>query len=146
MIRLDDDGLDYFQIHGRVDVSEGQFDPTAREFGVAIWNANGMIWSGRLHAGDLKARASSSKRFVYRDHDASSGNGARDGIYMVATRFRRISGALSYQIRVKAYGDFSAATLPLMTIQVSGVDAVASNTSQWKRTRRGWTLPLRLFD
>ena len=55
-------------------------------------------------------------------------------------RVRHRLGRFRYVFRVKSYGDFSAATESLMTMQVVAGDYVGVLAAEWTATRRGWIL------
>jgi hypothetical protein len=58
-------------------------------------------------------------------------------------RFRRVCGEDSYTMKIRAYGDFSEATEPYMTMQVYGVDDIGSITADWTQRPSGsWVLEL----
>ena len=45
-----------------------------------------------------------------------------------------------FSFRIKAYADYSLATLAEMTTQVYGVDHVGFIRATWTKTKRGWVL------
>src|SRR5207237_178470 len=78
-------------------------------------NANGIIYTAEVKATDLGA--SGGKRWFYRAPDGAPLE-SEGGIAKLSVRRRVDRGVVGFGIRVTAYGDFSAATLPVMTTQV----------------------------
>ena len=69
---------------------------------------------------------------------AVSGPGLHDGLHRVRIKSR---GGY-FTVEVKAYADLSAATLPLMGLQVVFGDETAFYKSEWQRRPDGWRLEL----
>jgi hypothetical protein len=61
-------------------------------------------------------------------------------------RVRERRGERAIHFRVKAYGDFSLATEPEMTLQISVGSNAGGVTKAWKKTNRGWILHQRDFN
>ena len=137
---------DKFQIHGRTRVSHRSYDAAEATFGIRLTNAGGLIYEAFLSPGDLKPRRGSSrKRHLFKDSEAARGGGTRAGLAKVTTRERVIRGQEFVTFKIRAYGDFSAATEPRMTTQIFGVQGNAVLTADWKRKNWGWALRLRDF-
>ena len=146
-IRFDDDGLDVFTFHGRVALVPptlgGPVDPIADGFGVELSNDFGLIYQASLQPGDLEDAG--ELRYRFKDEGASYGAGSRDGLYHVFNRFRRYPDGWYYTVKIRAYGDFSFATHPKMTLLLYEVGGTAGLTADWVRTNSGWRLPLNHF-
>ncbi|MCG8671346.1 MAG: hypothetical protein MI867_18210, partial [Pseudomonadales bacterium] len=79
--------------------------------------------------------------FAFSDQSAKGlGGGVRDGLYRVFIRFRTVKGRPNYVFRVKAYGDFSAATEAAMITQLISGNDTAAVAAEWTPTNRGWLL------
>jgi hypothetical protein len=63
----------------------------------------------------------------------------------VAIELKPIGGVPYVVFRVRAFGDFSSATLRQMTTQVTIGSEVASLAAEWKAKRSRWVLMLREF-
>ncbi len=142
IIELNGGGLDFFSIHGRVDALANEFDPTLTPFTLAILNDNGIVHTATLPAGELKQ--ASKRRWFFKDFSARDlGEDSQfDGVYKVATRFRRVCGQPSYTFKWRIYADLSEATESKMTVQVYGVDELGSVTANWTQMPSGWLLRL----
>ena len=68
--------------------------------------------------------------YRYRDRTAKEG-GERDGLAAVKILFREVRGRLHLLVRVKAFGDFSAATDARMWIQVDAGSVGGYNEGDW---------------
>jgi|GEM_PF-1227194 len=113
-------------------------DPANVNFGVALTNANGIVYAAQLVPGDLKRQG---KLWMFRDPSAVKGPGTRGGLQVVRVRTK---DNVSYRFDVKANSDLlhQLATLPEMTIQlVVGSDAF-QQTATWDQLRNGWKVDL----
>jgi len=147
IIRFYEDGLDYFRVHGRVEIDPDELNVAESAFGIALYNENGPIYQGGLIPGDLQPRRRLfGRHHRFKDASARSGNGIRGGIERVSTRRRRISGKWYLTFRVRLWADLSAATEPLMTTQFYDVGGTAFLTARWRRTSVGWKLGLSDFS
>jgi cysteine-rich repeat protein len=126
-------GHDLLVIHGSLSPGE-ILDVAGESTGILLTNADGTIYSAELPGGSLRTR--SSTFFAFRDRSALV---ARRGIWKIDVHRRRRGG---YTFRLKAYGDLSAATRPLMTVQWHLGGTVFMNNSVWQQTRHGWKLDL----
>ena len=136
-------GIGLLSLHGRVPIDIDTNDPTAMGFGISLANANGILYRGDLLAGDLVS--SGKRRFRYKDGDARLGKGKRSGLGRVSIRHRRDGGVWYYSFTIRAYADFSRATLAGMTIQIYTGTRVGVLTADWKPTKKGWRLRQRDF-
>jgi len=141
VIKLNGTDPDFFKFHGRVAVNPAVLNPVVDGFSVQLSNSSGIIYSGTLLPGDMIAK--SPARYMWKDKTAKNGVGVRDGLFRVRGVVRKFDGAFFYAIKVKAYGDFSAADEATMTTQVSGVDDVAVLTATWQSKKSGWVLRLK---
>lgn len=146
-IRFKGNGLDRFKFHGRVKLDPpwegGPIDPLTAAFGVELRNELGLIYQGTILPGDLQPIR--GDRYLFRDRAAADGNGSRDGLFMILTRYRKFSDGWWYTVRIRAFADLSAATEPLMTVIFNEVDGNAGVTAEWVPTQFGWRLPLNRF-
>jgi hypothetical protein len=126
-------GQDYLMVHGSLSPTEA-LDVLGDSTGILLTNANGTIFSAELAGGSLVARSNVFFKFLDRTARAT-----RNGIWKIEVRQRRRGG---YTFRVKAYGDLSAATDPVMTVQWHLGGQVFVNHGTWAKTSRGWKLHL----
>ncbi len=142
IIQFNGGGLDFFSIHGRVDSLANEFDPQLTPFTIAILNDHGIVHTSTIPAGTLKQ--ASLRRWSFKDFNARDlGEDSQfDGVYKVATRFRRVCGQPSYTFKWRIYADLSEATESKMTVQVYGVDELGSVTANWTQMPSGWLLRL----
>ena len=113
-------------------------DPANVNVGIALTNANGVVYAAQLFPGDLKRQG---KLWMFRDATAAKGPGIRDGLQVVRVRTK---DNVTYRFDVKANSDLlqQLATLPEMTIQlVVGSDAF-QQTATWDQLRNGWKVNL----
>ena len=113
-------------------------DPANINVGIALTNANGIVYAAQLFPGDLKRQG---KLWMFRDATAAKGAGIRDGLQVVRVRTK---DHVTYRFDVKANSDLlqQLATLPVMTIQlVVGSDAF-QQTATWDPLRNGWKVNL----
>jgi hypothetical protein len=100
-----------------------------------------------LVPGQLHRKAAGKGRYVFWDREARDGGPSEaDGLFRVTVRIRPKQGQLACAFRVKAYGDFSGATVPLMTTQITAGANASTLTAAWRETKRGWILRQRYFD
>jgi hypothetical protein len=148
-IKLQGGGLDEFRIHARVDAVLGSFDPNDLGFGIAVFNNDGMIYSGFVPAGAFipKGRRDGFRtRYRFKDKSArvlgENSMGGADGIFRASLRFRRVCKEPSMTAQIKIYGDFSSAVLETMTVQYYNVRDVGSVTAKWIRVPENPSRPL----
>ena len=122
---------DFFRVHGRLE-PETAHDVLAEGLTVMVTNTNGVIYKAELLPGDLKKHFGT---FSFVDKAAARGEGARDGIYRVKLK-RGVRNSLA--VTIEAYGDFSAATLPTMTIQIGIGDDMFFTKGAFSPRRYGW--------
>jgi len=122
---------DLFKMHGRL-VPQGPTDPVAEGISIVVTNNDGVVYRAQLLPGDLEGRSSG---FVFKDKPALRGAGSRDGIYRAKLR-RSVRG--HYILTLEAYGDLSAAKLPVMGIQVGIGDDMFFAKGTWEQRRYGW--------
>lgn len=141
-------GLDRFKFHGRVRLDPptigGPVDPVTTSFAMQLLNDFGVLWAARLVPGDLQPRA--NLWYVFKDAAALEGNGMRDGLFQVITRFREYGKGWYYTVRILAFTDLSAATDPHMTVVFDELDGKNYGVSgEWVPTRYGWRMPRSAF-
>jgi hypothetical protein len=138
IIRFGDspDEPDYFSMHGSF-VPRGFVDPVVSGMVFLLTNANGVIYQANLLPGDL---LQAGTRYSFKDPGARQGTGQRDGLYQVTVKQRVKNSQLDYSFKIRAYGDFSAATEPLMMLQVKFGGDGAINLGEWQQAKRGWKL------
>jgi hypothetical protein len=135
-----DNGADMFWIHGRF-IADGDLDLDNDTVSLMLSNKNGVIYQATLVGGQLDKMINGKGRYVFRDRTARRGEGGdADGIYRITMRIAKHSGVDFVAFRLRAYGDFSAATEPRMTTQIMAGDNVGALTVGWTRTRQGWIL------
>jgi hypothetical protein len=146
-IRFGNDGdPDKFWLHGRIEMPKDAMNPVEQRFGIMIENAQGVVFAAFLEEGDVQpSRASPGKRFFFVDKTAKRSAGIRGGIYRFSVLMRKIKGTEYAAVRIRAYGDFSRATLPRMTTQIYGLKEVGFLTADWTEKKRGWILRQRDF-
>jgi hypothetical protein len=146
-IRFKGNGLDRFKFHGRVKLLPptlgGPVDPLATGFGIELRNQFGFLYQATLLPGDFEPRH--NLRYKFMDRAALSGNGSRNGLFYVFTRFRKYGPNWYYTVRVRAFTDLSAATEPQMTVVFTKVNGTAALTAEWVPQYYGWRLPLSRF-
>ncbi len=138
VIRLSPVGKDLLKLRGRVVVNPALINPVADGFRVLLSNDVATIYRGELLPGDLIFRQNG--RFRFRDRSAKDSPGLRNGLFLVAIKVKKLDANWWYIFKVKAFNDFGAAVMPEMTLQIAGVDDVASITSIWTQQRSGWHL------
>lgn len=122
--------LDVLQLHLQVSPAT-PISPTAEVNGVVLSNLNGVVVNASLPPGSLTSP--NGKRFRYRNPAARKLGGI--GRFHVILRPNG-----SYRVDVDLYGDFSAATLPDMTLQLTLGDDSFSNFSTWVQVGNGWNM------
>jgi TQXA domain-containing protein len=122
---------DFFRVHGRLE-PESAHDALTEGLSVMVTNTNGVIYKAHLLPGDLKQHFTTMS-FV--DKAAARGEGTREGLYRVKLK-RGIRNSLV--VTVEAYGDFSAATIPTMTIQIGIGDDMFFTKGAFTARKYGW--------
>lgn len=119
--------LDTFYLRIGYNFQSAAYNPTTDGLKVTLSNLNGTIWSGTLLPGDVikKGRA-----WRYRDR-----NGVRDGIQSVTTSPRKDG---LWRLSLSVIGDFSAATLPEMTVTLEALGTSVSKPATWHQIPEGW--------
>ncbi len=132
-------GSDMFWIHGHFRGAQNtdfENDP----FAVMLSNDNGIIYQGTIVPGEFKRKVNGKGRYVFRDRAARTGGGDADGIYRVSLREKIHNGSVYVYFRLRAFGDFSAATVPTMTTQIAVGTHTGTITADWRETGYGWLL------
>jgi hypothetical protein len=108
--------------------------PDDATFSISLSNANGVIYSASLQAGDFVRRG---KNLMFLDRGAKKGTGFRGGLYKV--KIAEVPKGAGIRVTVEAYGDLSAANDPTMTIKIRA--GVNSNevTDFWQESASGWS-------
>ncbi|HLK09799.1 MAG TPA: DUF4215 domain-containing protein [Candidatus Binatia bacterium] len=124
---------DLLKIQGGITPSR-PLDPSAVAIGLLMTNANGPIYRAVLAPGALRPVGRGHFQYVSKDAARSPTGGLykidmflRDGIW---------------HLKIKAYGNLSAATLPTMAAQFLAGDQVYMNKSEWRLRSNGWHLEL----
>lgn len=130
----------------------GQFLPTTEAnpqtdgFVFSLSNEFGEIWRGILQPGDFVSKRGRNKpgRWRFKDYGSRRGNGMRGGVFRVGIHQRknRTGGPTIYVFTLRAYADFSAATVPTMTTQVRIGNDMAFLTAAWAGKPGNWHLRL----
>jgi len=111
-------------------------DPATLKVGVTLTNTNGIVYAAMLQPGDLTRV--STKIWKFRDPGAAKGNGIRGGLGSITVIRKPATGLSEYRINVKAYGDLTQATDPIMTLQVIIGNDAYQKMATWTRTGTGW--------
>ncbi|MEW6270206.1 MAG: Ig-like domain-containing protein [Thermodesulfobacteriota bacterium] len=119
--------IDVLQVHIEVDPAT-PIAPAAEVLGVVLSNANGTIVNLSLPPGSLASP--NGKRFRYRNVAARKLGGIGRAHIIL-----RPNG--NYRVDLDVYGDFSAATLADMTLQVTIGDDSFVNASTWVQVVNG---------
>lgn len=122
--------LDVLQIHLEVDPTT-PIAPASEVLGVVLSNANGTIVNLSLPGGALTSP--NGKRFKYRDKNARK----LGGIGRVQIILRPNG---NYRVDMEVYGNFAAATLADMVLQLTLGDDSFANASTWLQTVNGWNM------
>jgi hypothetical protein len=132
---------DFYKIHGRVNVNPATWNPLETGFAIVLSNSSGVIYRSTLAGSDFRVKG--VHRYIWRDRSAKNGLGLRNGLETVRMKVSKdvdTGGLFFAHLKVKAYGDFSAAIEPEMTTQVFGVEDTAILTATWEQRRGGWVL------
>src|SRR5579871_627304 len=124
---------DLLKIQGGITPSR-PLDPSAVAIGLLMTNANGPIYRAVLAPGALRPVGRGHFQYVSKDA-ARSPTG---GLYKIDMFLRE--GI--WHLKIKAYGNLSAATLPTMAAQFLAGDQVYMNKSEWRLRSNGWHLEL----
>jgi cysteine-rich repeat protein len=124
---------DLLKIQGGITPS-APLDPASVPTGLLMTNANGVIYRVVLPAGALQPIGHGHFRYANKLAPRSPTGGLykidmflRDGIW---------------HLKIAAYADLSAATLPTMAAQFLAGEQVYLNKSEWRRRANGWHLAL----
>ena len=124
---------DLLKIQGGITPS-APLDPASVPTGLLMTNANGVIYRVVLPAGALQPIGHGHFRYTNKLAPRSPTGGLykidmflRDGIW---------------HLKIAAYADLSAATLPTMAAQFLAGEQVYLNKSEWRRRANGWHLAL----
>ncbi len=141
VMRIGGGALDSLKLRGSVNLADPSIvNPIEDGFGLALSNQNGLIYQARLFPGDLAERPRGPRRYVFKDKAAKIGQGSRDGIVQLRIQVRDTEVPPSYFFKIKTIGELSAATSPVITIHVFGVEDTAIMKATWKFTNVGWKL------
>ncbi len=122
---------DFFRVHGRLQPQTAH-DARAEGVSVLVTNSNGVIYKAHLLPGDLDLHA---RTLSFKDKAAARGEGTRDGLFRVKLQGTVRNGIT---VTVEAYGDFSRATIPAMTIQIGIGDDMFFTKGAFSKRRYGW--------
>jgi TQXA domain-containing protein len=122
---------DFFRVHGRLEPKTAH-DALTEGVTVVVTNTNGVIYKAQLLPGDLQQHFGTMS---FKDKAAARGEGTREGLYRVKLK-RSIHDSLV--VVVEAYGDFSAATIPTMTIQIGIGDDMFYTKGAFTARKYGW--------
>lgn len=107
-------------------------DPAEEAFSITLRNANGVIFTRTLAAGQLVKQG---RRFQFRDPNARHLGG-----------FTRVTlrpvGATAWRLTVIANGDMSGATLATMSVEIAIGDDTFATLNTWSPREYGWLLHL----
>lgn len=136
---------DYLSLHGRFPLDTIP-DPVADGLVFELSNEYGAVYRVYLEPGDLQGNPAAT-RFRYIDKSARllGAESVRNGLYRVSLIRQTYDGVPYMSFKVRAYGDFDAATRLTMSTQLSIGTATGSLTTDWVPKRRAWKLPLKNF-
>jgi cysteine-rich repeat protein len=106
-------------------------DPSASMITLTIENANGVVYSAVLEPGDLTQDAASFGSFSMADATARYAG----GVSTLIIRRRPQAPSIIY---LRAFGDFSGATLAEMRTTVTIGDQAFMNQGPWRKLPNGW--------
>lgn len=130
-----------FQIHGQMRFTT-PVDMATDGFAIVLSNQNGEIYRGTLYPGDFTSswKDRSYGWWWYSNPDAKPGD-LRDGLRRVGIRYRVADDGTTFLVfRARAFGDFSAATIPRMSTMVYIGNDVAGLTADWRGKPGNWRL------
>ncbi len=132
---------DSLWIHGHFTV-ESDPGPRIEGLQIEISNEEQPVFFAELVAGDLEGNAADASRFQFRDREARrlGQASARGGLETVRLAYRQRNGESILAFRIRAYGDFTAATDRRMTTQIVVGGEVGSLTAEWSAKKRKWIL------
>jgi hypothetical protein len=137
--------LDLIKVHGRFPLDLVP-DFESEPFVVLLSNAAGQIYRGTLVPTQMQAvNPKRPGRYRFKDKEAKNFRGDADGLYRVAVKIQQRKGETWCRFKFHAYADLSAATVPLMTTQITAGTAKGTLTAEWKRTNNGWFLRDKIF-
>jgi cysteine-rich repeat protein len=130
--------LDKFSIRTGFMPIDPFFKPSAVDFSITLLNANGVVYTAALRPGDFvrKGRA----YYLFKDPEARSGNGSREGLQFVSISRRR---DLLWRFDLKAVADISTATEAEMTVIVRVGGEFFTKTAIWDARGNGWVVNFR---
>jgi len=137
LIRFGRGGLDLLRGHATLDMTP--VDLGAMPVGVLLGNPHDVIYRGVLPAGALTASPTGT---IFR----FSNPAARSVGGFYALKIKQRGDGSAYAFSFAAYGDLSAATDPLMRLQIYIGDApdarpFITTDAPWTRTSSGWRAP-----
>ncbi len=124
--------LDFLTVHGRFAVQR-EADPVFHGLQFSLSNEHGTIYSGTLLPGQMFPKG---KNYHYKDKAAK----LTGGILLAKVKYKFLKGQLNMNFRVKAYGDFSSATVSQMTFRVSVDNQGGYLRGDWTGSKNGWKL------
>jgi len=107
-------------------------NPAAETFSLTLRNASGVIFSGVLSAGSVRAQG--PRKFQYRNASARQAGG-----FSRVTLRRK---GTSYRLTAIAHGNMAAATLAPMTVEIAIGDDTFATANTWSKREFGWLLHL----
>ena len=133
------------KIHARF-IPQGDVDLTVDPLTFIIMNEFGVIYRATLYPEDLQ-KHSTDTRWRFKDRGAKKGLGIRSGWSQLLLSQKAVDGVdNNFVFKIKAYGDFSRATVPTMTTQFIIGNNVGTLTADWKgKYGSKWKLTLRDF-
>ena len=113
------------------------FDPETAEFEIEVFSDGASVWNGLLMAGDVTPKG---WKWNFRDRAARGGAGTRDGIAFMSMS---PNNAGIWRWRLKAFGDFSGATSPEISVvlDIDGTNVFA-RTATWQERSNGFVFDL----
>lgn len=125
---------DFFRMNGSLDLPS-DFDGTQHDFTLTISNANGVVHTETIPAGQMQAVGS---KFAFKDKAAKN----LGGVSLLRVWPYRVLG--NWRFKVQSFGDFSLATDPDMTITVQIGPYTFTHSDTWDELKKGWQLRFNL--
>lgn len=104
------------------------------------------MYRAYLDVGQLQSNKGGTRyRYVDKSARQLGAGSPGGGLYKVSLIRRTHEGRPYMSFKIRAYGDFGAATRVTMSTQLTIGTATGSLTADWIPKRRAWKLPLKNF-
>jgi hypothetical protein len=128
-------GRDFFATEAKIELP-ANYVPSASGLDITLRNASGVVYDATLLPGDFVRRG---REWLWKDKTAKTGPGPglRDGLFKVEMQ---LADDGLWRLKIRAYGNLSAATVPTMTITIEAGGVVFQHTATWAKIKKGWQL------